>query len=1038
MPSSKLASAMRGFLLPDQRFTRAALSEGSSSYTEAGARPAGVGIPSDPSSRLVVASSGDQSDDLVVEVTQAGMPGTRSPVRVGYRLDSEGDDALRGWNAPNLVTRWTTPGFSNLATRLDAVTLEDQRVLVCVNLGITLTVLHVFDPTTDAWTFVSYFPTQTSLAFAMCPIPGRLLAISSIDDVWTVFHSEDQGVTWSPWARDMISQPLAAVRARLLPLPGGELVYMHFTAGTAYQYASNSLGTTFALVSTWVHGSATCVADAAVTASGKLAAVALDAAGDPYFYIVGSAYEPLDGALVIQVSALVPYDEVWLHVDPGGPLYIYGRRAGTDRIRVFRSTDDGATWTAMAYSVLSNGDADTYITGGKVVHAAGMAWMLHQFVDSVSVYQASACLLGLGGYSTVTANPDPAFVSLGVEEARVAYGPSITARGHVWIPISEPDDGAAWTAAGTATDAADSINATGFLTVTTAGTSRYYQAASAPASTTAELVLDVRVTAGGALDQAEAGAGLRLSDGVNATEVSICATATGFRVRDPVAGVGLGTVTADMTEWMQIKVLLDMTGNRLEVYWRRPYDAVWTPAAQGTIPPTTVSAATHLRWGNIIVGTATSVWRLVAYVEGMPSRWWGASASNDAVVDRTLVAGRGLSGLPVPILERATTGAGTTYLRATDGPGRVGESHALPVAADYPVDAIHHAIQPSPRVTWRTTTDAADATVAWLPDAGNLTSIGRSVGFAVLRANVRTVNLQGKAGGGAWTTIAALDLATGFVGLTYARGGNVLRPTGATIAAGRYVWRNELVGATVDLGGGKLRRIRSHTEGLWSTASGKRVELILEGIDGTEPATGTCTIIHTAGYVVAHGISAIYDRYRLQIPAQSTADGFFEVGIVLPGAVQAIGQEHGWGWSHLFEPNADTITSRDGVTRTRANGPVVGQWQWSWADGVDLSRLRGAAPTPDWLGDDAATVQGIANRNDVPYLLSGLLDELRSGEVPVLALASISGASGVTVTDPTLFRYVRLASSVSVENVMGDEGVDEVVRVSTVTMREIP
>jgi hypothetical protein len=159
---------------------------------------------------------------------------------------------------------------------------------------------------------------------------------------------------------------------------------------------------------------------------------------------------------------------------------------------------------------------------------------------------------------------------------------------------------------------------------------------------------------------------------------------------------------------------------------------------------------------------------------------------------------------------------------------------------------------------------------------------------------------------------------------------------------------------------------------------------------------------------------------------------------VVIGYVQAAGQQHDWGSRYDYQPQADTSVSRSGVSRARKTGPVRRTWSWAWSEGVDLSQLRLTSTTvPDWLAESSGVTEAMAHRGDVPYLLGGLLEELKSGEVPVVAIGAIPTTSGTTITDPTLLLYGRIASSIGIDNVQGDEGSDEVVRVQQVTIEEI-
>jgi hypothetical protein len=102
--------------------------------------------------------------------------------------------------------------------------------------------------------------------------------------------------------------------------------------------------------------------------------------------------------------------------------------------------------------------------------------------------------------------------------------------------------------------------------------------------------------------------------------------------------------------------------------------------------------------------------------------------------------------------------------------------------------------------------------------------------------------------------------------------------------------------------------------------------------------------------------------------------------------------------------------------------------------------LRLASPSPDWYGPTTAPTEPLANFADMSVLES-LPDETRSGEHPILAIASVplsGGALGVTLTDPTLWLYGRMMSAPEVSLILGDEGANELIRVGSVTVQEIP
>ena len=68
--------------------------------------------------------------------------------------------------------------------------------------------------------------------------------------------------------------------------------------------------------------------------------------------------------------------------------------------------------------------------------------------------------------------------------------------------------------------------------------------------------------------------------------------------------------------------------------------------------------------------------------------------------------------------------------------------------------------------------------------------------------------------------------------------------------------------------------------------------------------------------------------------------------------------------------------------------------------------------------------------------LWGILDETKSGEIPVVYVAELP-ADGVTLTDRTLWSFGTIDGSARFEHALGDEGIDEFGRVSGVQVMEI-
>lgn len=1045
---------LHGVLIPDGRLTYANLSASDSSYTQAGPKAGGVGVPSTAYAPAVIESLGAQEDTLVVEVTQGGYPAL--DMRVNYRLSTEATTARRAWNAPNLITGWydlqVTEGANAI---IDAITLGTGNILYAYlvpSSSMSFAILEVDNGEVNDYASVISSDGPFSSSVALCRQPsGHVLVLTNSEKLgWVIYRSttpdfEASAVTRHTQRPFNTAALTDALRARLLYLQAEDTYcYIHAYAGTFKQYASNDGANSFDLIATVSIGGST-VADAALSAAGTIGIAYVDnATSDLKFIRLGSSFDAAATSAAVTVASSANYIECWVYSDPVGRLYVYGRVDNRERIDVFFSDDDGVTWTDMGCGLYHTGTADTtaYLTAGKIVHSRGSGYFIHQWEGDASTDNENAGVARLGGFSNVVhrATSDSTNVYEN-ERNRFSWGresSGVLVDSTTYLPIEVLDSIPGWTATGAGTG---SVSTGQYLRIQTTANTRYYDWATTNQENIS-CMFQISVNEAGSLSAHQQGVQIRLSDGTDYQEVGIYCTKTQFRVYDVVGASTLATVSADLdaasasNQGILIWVLWNMSNtgsdSRIEVYYKTLSSATWSVAYQSSTALTDAVGTTgYVRVGTSSASTSDTRIRMIGIAaSGSLSDMWSSYASTDTNVDRsTWAIGRVINGNPCPIYDIVTE---QTYLRATDGPGRFGDSYTIAPAYDYPASNIDCTVSTSPRAKWRSTDDT-EQIFAWTPEGTYDTSLTRHIGVALLGVNFESAVLEGWTGA-AWTSLLSISLKRRLSGLKYARTGNVLRIDAGGSAADRYIWRNELVGAHVDLGSSKVRKIQSHTEGLWADTAGKHVEILIDGVDGTEPSTGTLDIWPHSGYSVAHGISAMYDKYRLRIPAQTTAENYFEAGNIIIGEVMTFGFQPSWGSNYKWEPNVETFEDRSGTTRYRSLGPTKRSWTLAWTDEEDWTNIRDM--TPDYFAHEVTT-EGMANLGDAPMQLAGLLEQLKSGEVPIVALANINTTSERAINDPTLFLYGRLVSSVQIENVQGDEGDDEVHRVQSITIESI-
>lgn len=1047
-------SGLKGLVAQATLFNPDTLST-SSSYTQAGPHGGGVGVPAPPtgSEAPVLASIegiGDQDNPCVIEVLRAGNPGLDSQaMRVGYRLASESSTQVRGWTPPDVITDVVQIDGTNGGDTdsLDVAVAPDGIVKILIRTGGATDVMWTaaYTPSTEA---VAGLSANGPLASGESTLEGGCIAYDGdgilhwiqqdANNVWRMWR-ENPDSGWDLVAYDPfdINPGAAPNKLRLLILPSGEWGLIEITdAGanlTVTQWASSNRGGSWTRIATdtttWQG-----MGDACVTPGGRMALVVVDGT-QPNYYSVASPWENLLTVTAVAVTDTITTDEAWITADPVGRLYCIIRYSGGSTMDTLFSDDEGATWTSnsAAHFLDLQADADPYVTGGRACFSSGSLMLVYQASDSITTADEWVRLMRLGGWENAQ------LLACG------SGGNTSITNAVTWINISEPGSQVGWTVGGAGTDTLSSTLGMTVATTNAGAQTRSYTAATVPAtSATAQLTAGAKIKIGaastGAITAHHHGFALRVSDGAVASGLGIYCSTTQFAVVDHT-GANLATVTADMDgTWVYFLVHCKL-GAEGAVYYRTVGSNTWILAYESATLGTTAVATGEVVWGNRTTpgsGTATSSWQYFWYARS-------SALTDDIPIHSRLVASaqqRGLSGKQVttnasPLGDGmiASGGDKLLHIRATDGPGVLGDTFTITPRYDHPITAIIPTVSPSPRNTWRSTS-TAENTIQFDLDPTYDTSLGRSIGLCLMNVNFPTAYLEAY-NGATWDTVGTWN---GVMSLgKYARTGNVIRNTDSVIAPS-YIYRNQYVGAALSLGSSKYRKIRSHTEGTYGARGpGKHVEFTLDGVDGTEPATGTSLAVWArSGCLVVHNVATHYRQWRLRVPSQSNADGYHQIGIALIGPLITAGQQFSRGGTASYERNATQEETRDLVSRVKRLGPVRKSWTWPYTDPMDQTQLRTPSPSPDFLDSDSSTGEALANFRDVPYLYAGLLEELQSGEVPVCALNPVPGTSGVTVTDPTQFLYGRIASDIGVDHVLGDEGKNEVLRMGPVTFREIP
>ena len=641
-----------------------------------------------------------------------------------------------------------------------------------------------------------------------------------------------------------------------------------------------------------------------------------------------------------------------------------------------------------------------------------------------------------------------------------------------WIPLFKPDQyGIGWTTTQSGANS-DSILANAAeepylkLTSGTPGISaagnRFYADATldndavrtsttgtSGSKTHAEFCVDV--VAGGSSSTKEIAVELRNGNPNKAERVSLRFSRTGtsanLAIYDEVASSQLALKKlSDLGVGLPADIRVSIHNRTIAVYGRT-YDAnengrffklLFESGADALALETVAGKYCEITFGHIDSGGATTQ---------NESHWYKVQAgshdgdSSDSAVPRLndwhgyttpqSVGGRFFS--PAPLYVEHGVNIATK-----DGPAGKGEEWKIETRYDFPIESLHHELQPSPGKPWRSKNDTDSEVLTWNIDTGApALPLGTSFGMYLGNINWRFGTLEAY-NGSAWVTVANIDTATQ---CAFIRHGNTFAPDASDTAADNksphFLTYQSLNGCTFNaLHGGnatpKPFTITDNSEGVFSSVETRRAKVIVAGDTSAAATSGTGAIWSKNVTVIFHGDEdERYSKVRLTIPATGTANvpnrtaaGYKQIGIAVWGHVAFFGRQYSRGHIRQIDTNAELFTNKGGKRRAVRYGPARRSVEFSWSDPMDVSQMQQETPAPDWVkGYNNAAGGVVATVADAPWLLHGLIDALDGPVVPVVYLPSVAtNAESAQILDPNRMLFGRVVSrSVRIENETGSE-----------------
>jgi hypothetical protein len=903
---------------------------------------------------------------------------------------------------------------------------------------------------------------------------GRVLLFHCVETSGAVNvgmrYSDDDGDTWTTGQQFCLASPIstatASVRRLRAAYHGGQIVLFVDIrdTSTAYyrrlaQYASADLGATFQLITQLAGTSeATHAAfpDVVATPTGFVLTyvryVTDTTNGNrvrAYSRRIGSAYAIFSVATEVAMQdptnpmawgtyagGDITAGDMALCADDIGRIYAFGRdlsALGYEDGAVRYTDDDGDSWSGTGSSSHQTTkamwwrgtDASTAPRAFAATWQRGRALLATQHDSSGTTADASISLIALGGYAS---HALPSLTGPITHDTMAAWEAT-------YLPFDLPQDtGTNWTAAPTGVPTI-TLGSTGLVTSGGAGTVASWFAT--PTGTMAEGVIAevwVAVTTGVASLEVRAGVA-----GPDSFRARVEVTPTAITLVDAEAATTIATATTTVGAsgvWVRLAVgCASVSGNngRCAAYYAagsRGDSEDRNYLELGTSTTLTQGADTTHRvtFRAATTGVAFDVaWRFVGYVSASYAgtnslSGYSGNASPGDLLGRDLTA-------------RDAYVADGLSIRADDGPAYRNDTWTVDATYRYPVGAIHYDEQPSPRRTWRSTSDASNAVIAWTvnPTAATVSPAPNLARVLYLgNINFRTATLEGLNSLGLWVSIASIDAATGSTGLGFARADTMITPTfigtlPVSSGIGRMLTANELVGCRF-AAGSTVRRITWSGPGFWP------------GQFHNSFAPARFTVTSGAGYpasaktgevwwpnvavVINDTTGTQYSAYRLVIPAQTTAEGYFEVGIAMIGYLHVFGQQYSANRSQDIAPSYELTEGRGGTRRVQTTGPARRAVEVAWDEGVDASDL--ASSTGDDYVEGYVGGGALGSPADVVPSMLGVLSQLGGAATPCVYLPRVPVVSGATTTTtinaPPLLLYGRIMTeTLRMDTIQGDE-----------------
>ena len=1084
MGTNRTPDNVRGFIVPWQ-MDKSNYWVAQSDATQ-GTKRAGVPEAQTVTS-LLLQSRGKQSNTVQVQTIEAGH--VSEGAKFGWKYDTDAN--LYGHNVPNVLTGVDAVAKTSLIGRMfiprAAITTTDGNVLCAVEyITPTDNNIRVYKIDADGTTtFVTLNIIDLTLLSGQKRNPtlitlanGNVLCLFWAIDTTAntaniqVYQTIDQGATWDLISNRGLQTEIDITGLTLQRITGAAtasqcVLFLEAfkSSGTnrnlCFQYASVSQGTKFTYVAQSPASATTYrVHQPNVVVYNGVYVLSFirnnDTIGVTQFT---DAYDDLFNSLVFAnvteivgvdfartVSSTLQDGNKYMHMDVDGRIYIYARMltndvvscafsdcAGVEAIEYgrkwqFMGPDPAVATPEMQHAIVFDPGACGELANIATTFYNGQQLVLCNWDNNgTNAFANSVLALSFGMWATQI-NP------------RLSGYPDDSQWAHNtqdWAPVDLPTQGGQWTLTSTLspTIALDADR----LDITCAGgVSAHYARGIVDKSKGVTLHVALDQQTGGGVSQGNY-IGVAINTTTSGTlgyHVRVYINPTALYLYDMLGTTQLASVTGLPSGGRALYLHVDNATGVCTLY----YASINGPRQYATLTGTASQAGVSTQqytWGSTIttIGTTCS-WAYVSYSEGNEM---------GIGIDSTL------NGKQYPAIGFYAALDDGLYITTQDGPARNTDEWLLLPQFDTPINRVLFNLYPSRGVTWRSDAVAnADtdlipaANISWAIDPNNLGVDVRArnsvVGVHLSNINFRDISFHVYQSG-AWVLHSTVKNQSGD-DFAYQRLGNTVRIT-STPSETPFYHYNECAGWYLLLKDGEdevLRKIRTNSEGvLDSTTNTKTIVFTIEDAKTTDPTSGTIArLIPNACTVLLHNVTNLA-AIRITLPTQQTNEGFYQIGHMVMGPVVIPATQYGRGRTINWEANTDTTTGPNGVQYANVRGNGGRTIRVGWVDGVDVTELFDQVPSPDYYTTKSGNLPEAAI-GSAPTTMFGIVQQMQ-GENNAVVYLPIIDTTGSASHD-MINRYhdhcmVTLGSDVQIENVIGDESKNEVLRVGTVVMREV-